>query len=117
MARGAPFDGLRMLMVVLSRSTSERALSTQNVTSARAVLSAAYRSHFTLVGFRDHVTYVEEGISLQTDVYEGRIHSGKHVHNFAFVDTAHDAFLAWNPTLSQTFHTPERFGVLEFTAR
>jgi len=30
-------------------------------------------------------------------------------------DRAHDAFLAWNPTLTKTFHTPERFGVLEFT--
>jgi predicted TIM-barrel fold metal-dependent hydrolase len=29
-------------------------------------------------------------------------------------DYAHKAFLAWNPTLSGTFHEPERFGVLEF---
>lgn len=29
-------------------------------------------------------------------------------------DRAHDAFLAWNPTLTETAHTPERFGVLEF---
>jgi predicted TIM-barrel fold metal-dependent hydrolase len=30
-------------------------------------------------------------------------------------DRAQNAFLAWNPTLTKTFHTPERFGVLEFT--
>jgi hypothetical protein len=29
-------------------------------------------------------------------------------------DIAHKAGLAWNPCLTQTFHTPERFGVLEF---
>jgi hypothetical protein len=29
-------------------------------------------------------------------------------------DRAHDAFLAWNPTLTQSFHTPERFGWLQF---
>ena len=29
-------------------------------------------------------------------------------------DRAHQAFLAWNPTLSGTFHVPEKFGVLEF---
>jgi hypothetical protein len=29
-------------------------------------------------------------------------------------DYAHQAFLAWNPTLSDTFHTPEKFGGLEF---
>jgi hypothetical protein len=29
-------------------------------------------------------------------------------------DRAHQAFLAWNPTLTGTSHTPERFGVLEF---
>ncbi len=29
-------------------------------------------------------------------------------------DYANGAFLAWNPTLSRTFHTPERFGWLEF---
>jgi hypothetical protein len=28
-------------------------------------------------------------------------------------DRAHKASLAWNPCLRQTFHTPERFGVLE----
>lgn len=29
-------------------------------------------------------------------------------------DVANRAFLAWNPTLTDTTHTPERFGVLEF---
>jgi hypothetical protein len=29
-------------------------------------------------------------------------------------DHAHKAALAWNPCLTPTFHTPERFGVLEF---
>ena len=29
-------------------------------------------------------------------------------------DYANRAFLAWNPTLTGTFHAPERFGVLEF---
>jgi len=28
-------------------------------------------------------------------------------------DVAHRAFLAWNPTLNDTAHTPEKFGVLE----
>ncbi|MGE5611097.1 MAG: amidohydrolase family protein [Bacillota bacterium] len=31
-------------------------------------------------------------------------------------DRAHDAFLAWNPALTPSTHTPERFGVLEFGA-
>jgi predicted TIM-barrel fold metal-dependent hydrolase len=30
-------------------------------------------------------------------------------------DTANDGFLAFSPTLTNTFHTPERFGWLEFT--
>jgi hypothetical protein len=29
-------------------------------------------------------------------------------------DRAHNAFLAWNPTLSGTFHVPEKFGAMEF---
>ena len=29
-------------------------------------------------------------------------------------DRAHNAFMAWNPTLQGSFHVPERFGVLEF---
>jgi hypothetical protein len=29
-------------------------------------------------------------------------------------DRSANAFLAWNPTLSATFHTPEKFGVFEF---
>jgi hypothetical protein len=29
-------------------------------------------------------------------------------------DKANDAFLAWNPVLKGSFHTPEKFGVLEF---
>jgi len=29
-------------------------------------------------------------------------------------DRAHNAFLAWNPTLQGSFHTPERFGTLVF---
>jgi hypothetical protein len=29
-------------------------------------------------------------------------------------DRAHNAFLAWNPTLQGSFHAPERFGVLAF---
>ena len=31
-------------------------------------------------------------------------------------DRANRAFLAWNPTLTGTFHVPERFGNLEFTS-
>lgn len=34
--------------------------------------------------------------------------------NLYRADRAHDAFLAWNPTLTDTAHTPERFGFLEF---
>lgn len=34
--------------------------------------------------------------------------------NFYRHDRANDAYLAWNPTLTQTFHTPEKFGWLEF---
>jgi predicted TIM-barrel fold metal-dependent hydrolase len=35
--------------------------------------------------------------------------------NFYRCDRAQRGFLAWNPTLEGTFHTPERFGVLQFT--
>ena len=31
-------------------------------------------------------------------------------------DRAHKAFLAWNPTLQNSFHAPERFGFLVFDA-
>ena len=34
--------------------------------------------------------------------------------NFFRCDRAHNAMMAWNPTLQGTFHVPERFGVLEF---
>jgi len=34
--------------------------------------------------------------------------------NFYRCDRAHNAFLAWSPTLSDTFHRPEKFGILEF---
>ena len=34
--------------------------------------------------------------------------------NLYHIDRAHKAFLAMNPTLNSTFHTPERFGWLEF---
>ena len=34
--------------------------------------------------------------------------------NFFRCDYAHNVFMAWNPTLNGSFHTPERFGVLEF---
>lgn len=34
--------------------------------------------------------------------------------NFYRIDRAERAFLAWNPTLTQTYHTPGRFGWLEF---
>jgi len=34
--------------------------------------------------------------------------------NFFRCDRANNAFLAWNPTLSRSFHVPEKFGVLEF---
>ncbi|HTI73325.1 MAG TPA: amidohydrolase family protein [Candidatus Limnocylindria bacterium] len=34
--------------------------------------------------------------------------------NLYRIDRAHKAFLALNPTLNNTFHTPERFGWLEF---
>jgi hypothetical protein len=33
--------------------------------------------------------------------------------NFYRCDRANHAFLAWNPTLSGTFHVPERFGAVE----
>jgi predicted TIM-barrel fold metal-dependent hydrolase len=29
-------------------------------------------------------------------------------------DRAHNAYLAWSPTLNGSFHTPEKFGILEF---
>lgn len=32
-------------------------------------------------------------------------------------DKAQNAYLAWSPTLTGTFHTPKRFGVLEFSGR
>ncbi|MDB5357114.1 MAG: Amidohydrolase [Phycisphaerales bacterium] len=35
--------------------------------------------------------------------------------NLFRADRANNAFLAWNPTLTETAHTPERFGILEFT--
>lgn len=34
--------------------------------------------------------------------------------NLYRIDRAGQAFLAWNPTLTRTYHTPERFGWLEF---
>jgi hypothetical protein len=34
--------------------------------------------------------------------------------NFYRIDRAHQAFLAWNPTLTQSYHTPTRFGWLLF---
>jgi predicted TIM-barrel fold metal-dependent hydrolase len=34
--------------------------------------------------------------------------------NFYRIDRAHKAFLAWNPTLTETYHTPARFGWLKF---
>jgi len=34
--------------------------------------------------------------------------------NFFRCDRANNAFLAWSPALTGTFHTPEKFGVLEF---
>jgi hypothetical protein len=34
--------------------------------------------------------------------------------NFFRCDRTNDAFLAWNPALTGSFHTPEKFGVLEF---
>jgi hypothetical protein len=35
--------------------------------------------------------------------------------NLYRIDRAHRAFLASNPLLSGSFHTPDRFGWLEFT--
>jgi hypothetical protein len=29
-------------------------------------------------------------------------------------DKANNAYLAWSPVLKSSFHTPEKFGVLEF---
>jgi hypothetical protein len=34
--------------------------------------------------------------------------------NFFRCDRANGAFLAWSPAITGSFHTPERFGVLEF---
>ena len=34
--------------------------------------------------------------------------------NFYRCDQANKAFLAWSPTLTGSFHVPEKFGVLEF---
>ena len=34
--------------------------------------------------------------------------------NFFRCDQANKAFLAWSPTLTGSFHTPEKFGWLEF---
>jgi hypothetical protein len=36
--------------------------------------------------------------------------------NFYRCDYANGAFLGWNPTLTRSFHAPERFGWLEFSA-
>ncbi len=35
--------------------------------------------------------------------------------NLLRCDRAHQALLAWSPTMSGTFHVPDKFGVLEFT--
>ncbi len=37
-----------------------------------------------------------------------------HINLFRCDRAHHDALLAWSPTLSGTFHAPEKFGVLEF---
>ena len=37
--------------------------------------------------------------------------------NFYRCDRDNRAFLAWNPTLTGSFHAPERFGILEFHGR
>ena len=34
--------------------------------------------------------------------------------NLYRIDRANKAFLAWSPVLNGSFHTPEKFGVLEF---
>jgi predicted TIM-barrel fold metal-dependent hydrolase len=34
--------------------------------------------------------------------------------NFYRVDKSSQGYLAWNPTLTQTYHTPARFGILRF---
>jgi hypothetical protein len=34
--------------------------------------------------------------------------------NFYRINRASQAFLAWNPTLTRTYHTPDRFGWIEF---
>ena len=34
--------------------------------------------------------------------------------NLYRIDRANKAFLAWSPVLTGSFHTPEKFGVLEF---
>jgi len=37
-----------------------------------------------------------------------------HINLFRCDRAHHDALLAWSPTMSGTFHAPEKFGVLEF---
>jgi hypothetical protein len=63
----------------------------------RAGSGVRFRSGRTLV-LGDHVIEflyffqevgdVQEGVAIEADLYEGRLHAGKHAGNFSFVDAA-----------------------------
>jgi hypothetical protein len=48
-----------------------------------------YRSNNVVVVFEifQEIADVQEGIAIQADIYEGRLHAGKHARNTAFVNT------------------------------
>ena len=63
-----------------------------------------------------HVWTAEVRIPL-TKLSSNKPEPGTHWRiNLYRCDRAHNAFLAWNPTLQGSFHTPERFGTLIFEA-
>lgn len=67
----------------------------------------------TKVKVADHTMWVEMKIPLEK-MTQGVPEVGtKWRVNFYRIDRAHKAFLAWNPTLTQTYHTPARFGWME----
>jgi hypothetical protein len=48
-----------------------------------------YRSNNVVVVFKifKEIADVQEGVAIQADVYEGRLHARQHARNTAFVDT------------------------------
>ena len=77
----------------------------------------AWSSHFqskVKVNPKTKVWTCEVRIPLQS-LSDAKPVAGTHWRlNLYRCDRAHKAFLAWNPTLTGTFHVPEKFGVLEF---